>query len=230
MNEPTETRLERMAVAAQGPAGIVLLLLSALAAFVIVRAPADAVQGVLYKILFVHAPAAFAAYLGFVLTAVGGIGWLSTRKEHWDHFSLAAAEVGVVFCTLGLITGPIWAKPVWGHWWEWDLRLTSTLVLWFIYVAYLFLRAFVIGSDPTRTFASVYGIVGTAAIPFVYYAVDLARGATLHPSNPAREGLPGDMLWTLLAGIFAFLLLFTHLVGRRMELARLRELTEGGHG
>lgn len=184
-------------------------------------APNEAVQGVVQKIFYVHVPCWPPAYLGFLLTGVGGIVFLRTRDEIWDRLAVCAAEVGVVFCTLGLVSGPIWAKPVWGHWWVWDLRLTAALVLWFIYLAYLFLRAFAAGSDAARTFAAIYGISGTAVIPFVYYAVDLAQGATLHPSNPAREALPATMGWTILAGISAFLLLFAYLLARRMELATL---------
>jgi len=188
---------------------------------VIFVAPMERVQGVIQKILYVHVPCVLPAYLGFILAAIGGLGFLRTRGEQWDRLALSGAEVGMVFCTLILLTGPIWAKPAWGHWWVWDLRLTSTLVLWFIYVAYLFLRSFVIGSDTARTFASVYGIAGTAAIPFVYFAVDLARGSTLHPSNPAREGLPASMATTWIVGTGAFLLVFLYLVVRRLEVARL---------
>jgi heme exporter protein C len=157
---------------------------------------------------------------------VFGIGFLRTRTESFDRMAVAAAEVGVLFCTLGLITGPIWAKPVWGVWWVWDLRLTSTLILWFIYVAYLFLRAFALGSDTAKSFAAVYGILGTALIPLVYYAVDLAQGSTLHPSNPAREGLPPEMATTVLAGIGAYLLAFAYLAARRLEVAVLEAAAE----
>ena len=184
-------------------------------------APDEVTQGVVQKIFYVHVPCWPPAYLGFVLTAVGGIVFLRTRDEAWDRLAICAAEVGLLFCTLGLVSGPIWAKPVWGHWWVWDLRLTATLVLWFIYVAYLFVRAFAAGSDAARTFAAIYGIAGTAAIPFVYYAVDLAQGATLHPSNPAREALPAAMGWTILSGLAAFLVLFAYLLARRIELASL---------
>jgi heme exporter protein C len=200
---------------------LALVALGIWLAMVALVAPEEAVQGVVRKIFYVHVPCWPPAYLGFVLTAVGGIGFLRTRDERWDRFALSAAEIGVLFCTLGLISGPIWAKPVWGHWWVWDLRLTSALVLWFIYVAYLFLRAFAPGSDPARTFAAIYGIAGTVAIPFVYYAVDLARGATLHPSNPAREGLPPEMAWTLVAGLVAFLIVFAYLLAVRFEVANL---------
>lgn len=189
-------------------------------------APVEQVQGIVQKVFYAHVPCWPPAYLGFLLTAVGGIGFLRSHEARWDHLALAAAEVGVVFCTLGLITGPLWAKPIWGVWWVWDLRLTSTLVLWFIYLAYLFLRAFAPGSDTGRTFAAVYGILGSALIPLVYYAVDLAQGSTLHPSNPAREGLPAGMGSTLVAGMAAYLLAFAYLLARRLEVAGLEAAEE----
>ena len=198
-------------------------------AMVVFYAPVEAVQGLVQKIFFVHVPNVLPAYLGFVLTAIGGIGFLRTRRTHWEALAVAGAEVGLVFCSLILLTGPIWAKPVWGHWWVWDLRLTSTLILWFIYLAYLFLRAFAFGSDAARTFSSVYGIAGVLAIPFVYFAVDLARGDTLHPVDPAREGLPPEMAWTITVGLVAFALAFGWLAARRLELARLEAaLLEAG--
>ncbi len=203
--------------------GVGLVALAGIAVWlflVIFVAPVERTQGIVQKLFYVHVACAPPTYLGFLLTAIGGIGYLRTRRPVWDRLALAGAEVGVVFCTLILLTGPLWAKPVWGHWWVWDLRLTLTLVLWFIYVAYLFLRSFAFGSDAARTFASVYGILGTSLIPLVYYAVDLARGRALHPSNPAREGLPGSMLLVLLFGMGAFLLVFAYLVLRRFEVAR----------
>lgn len=207
--------------------GVLALLALALWLYMVAAvAPVEKIQGVVQKIFYAHVPCWPPAYLGFVLTAVGGIGYLATRREHWDRLALAAAEVGVFFCTLGLVTGPLWAKPVWGVWWVWDLRLTSTLILWFIYVAYLFLRSFAYGSDPARTFASIYGILGTALIPFVYFAVDLAQGSTLHPSNPAREGLPAGMGSTILAGMAAYVLMFCYLGARRLEVAQLEAAEE----
>jgi heme exporter protein C len=202
-----------------GPTALVLLI--AWLALVIWVAPIEAVQGVVQKIFYAHVPCWPPAYLGFVLTGLAGIAFLRTRDEAWDRLAVSSAEVGVFFCTLGMITGPLWAKPVWGHWWVWDLRLTASLVLWFIYVAYLFLRAFTLGSDSARTLASIYGVAGTAVIPFVYYAVDIAGGATLHPENPARYGLPAGMTWTILCGIAAYLAVFGYLTARRLEVAGL---------
>ncbi len=209
-----------------------LLALAAVVAWlglVIFMAPIERTQGIVQKLVYLHVACVPPTYLGFLLTAIGGIGYLRTRRPVWDRLAVAGAEVGVVFCTLILMVGPIWAKPIWGHWWVWDLRLTLTLVLWFIYVAYLFLRAFAFGSDAARTFASVYGILGTVLIPLVYYAVDLARGRALHPSNPAREGLPEAMVLPLAVGLGAFLLVFVYLTLRRFEVAHLESrLLESG--
>jgi heme exporter protein C len=184
-------------------------------------APIEEAQGIIQKIFYVHIPAIIPTYAGFVLAAVGGGLYLRTRAERWDQLAVAGAEVGVLFCTLMLVVGPIWAKPAWGHWWVWDLRLTTTLMLWFVYVAYLFLRSFAFGSDTARTFTAVYGIAGLAAIPFVYYAVDLAQGSTMHPSNPAREGLPTEMGRTVGVGMITFIAIFAWLVAKRLELASL---------
>lgn len=206
-------------------AGLLALAALGLWAWLVAQAPVEAVQGVVQKILYVHVPNVIPTYLGFVLTAVAGVGFLWTRDERWDDLALASAEVGVLFCSLILVTGPIWAKPVWGQWWVWDLRLTSTLVLWFIYVAYLLLRSFAFGSGQARSFTAIYGIAGTAAIPFVYYAVRIARGG-LHPENPAEHGMPPAMAWTLLSGHVAFLLSFAYLAARRLQLARLEAAIE----
>ena len=218
--------IEARAVGARSVGAAAAAVLALWLGMVIFYAPIEQVQGIVQKIFYVHIPAIIPTYLGFALTAVGGVGFLRTRDDRWDQLAIAGAEVGVVFCSLMLIVGPIWAKPVWGHWWVWDLRLTSTLILWFIYVAYLFLRGLAFGSDAAKTFTSVYGIVGTAAIPFVYFAVDLAQGSTMHPSNPAREGLPAEMGRTAGAGLVAFVLVFAWLAALRMEVAALeaREL------
>jgi len=185
-------------------------------------APIEIAQGVIQKIFYVHIPAIIPTYFGFVLAALGGALYLRARDDRWDQLAVAGAEVGVLFCSLMLVVGPIWAKPAWGHWWVWDLRLTTTLMLWFIYVAYLFLRSFAFGSDTAKTFTAVYGIAGIAAIPFVYFAVDLAQGSTMHPSNPAREGLPPEMGRTVGVGMVTFIWLFAWLVAKRLELAALQ--------
>lgn len=220
--------MENALIRASRLLGAAALLAAVVWLYLVVQAPEEQIQGLVQKIFYAHVPCWLPAYLGFMLTAVGGAGYLITRNEGWDRLAHAAAEVGILFCTLGLITGPIWAKPVWGTWWVWDLRLTSTLILWFVYVAYLLLRGFAYGSDTARNFASVYGILGTLLIPLVFFAVELAQGNTLHPSDPAREGggLPPGMARALHAGFIAYLLGFVALLGMRMEIGQLEAARE----
>jgi len=173
---------------------------------------AEATQGVAYKIIYLHVPCWPAAYLAFGITALGGIVYLVTRREHWDRLALASAEVGVLFSTLGLVTGMLWARPVWGVWWNWEPRLTTSMILWFIYVAYLFLRAFAEGSDRAPVFAAAYGSVAIVAIPFVYYA-----SIVLHPPIPE---LPRAMGSVLGGSMVTYLIAFVYLVAERLGLAR----------
>ena len=227
MSEPRfETSLERMAAAAERPAGIVLLLLAAVAGWVILRAPADAVQGVLYKILFVHAPAAFAAYLGFLLTAVGGALYLWRNDEQFDRLAVAAAEVGLIFCTLNIVTGPIWAKGAWGKPWVWDPRLVVTALLWVTYLAYTLLRSFSDEGPRAARFAAVYGIAGLLLIPLNYFAIDLFGGRAQHPENLQRGSLGVGIAGPFLAGTVATLAAFFYLLLLRLEVGGLRAQAE----
>jgi heme exporter protein C len=221
-----ELAVERLARRLRGPSAALLALLAAVWLLLVARAPEDAVQGVVQKILYVHPPLAFAAYLGFALTAVGGALYLWRREEAWDRFAAASAEVGVVFCALVLATGPIWARGTWGRWWSWDLRLTLTLLLFLVYVAYLLLRAFTEGSERTARFAAVYGILGLAVIPLNYLAVDLAGGRTIHPENLGRGSLGAGMGAPFAAGVAVALVAFLHLLFLRVEVGRLRALRD----
>ena len=124
--------VDRAAAQLRTPSLLVLLGLSAVYAIAVITAPEDSVQGVIQKILYVHPACAFAAYLGFGLTALGGALYLWREEEQYDRLALASAEVGVVFCTLVLLTGPIWARGTWGRWWSWDPRVSVTLLLWFV--------------------------------------------------------------------------------------------------
>jgi heme exporter protein C len=133
----------------------------------------------------------------------------------------------VVFCSLNIASGPIWARGTWGHWWTWDPRLTVTLLLWFIYLAYLLLRAFTEGSERSARFAAVYGLLGAAAIPLNYFAIQLFGGAAMHPENLRRGSLGDGMGLPFALGMLAAAAAFVHLLllridleGRRAELAR----------
>ncbi len=191
-------------------------------AWAVWHAPLDAVQGVIQKILYVHPPLAFAAYAGFIGAALAGGLFLVRGNERFDRFAAASAEVGVVFCTLMLITGPIWAKGTWGKWWTWDPRLTVTLLLYLAYVAYLLLRSFTEGSERAARFAAVYGILGAALIPLNYYAIELFGSRALHPDNLERGSLGEGMGLPFALGVFATLAAFAFLLVRRFELGELR--------
>jgi heme exporter protein C len=159
---------------------------------------------------------------------LASIVYLWTHTAWWDSVAASAAEIGVIFCTLVLITGPIWARPIWGTWWSWDPTLTLTLVLWLIYVAYLMLRAD--GEDPKRArFAAVLGIVGFVDVPIIRWSVEKWR--TLHPKpvviqEGGTTGLPPSMMLAFLVSLAAFWLLFFYLVRERHALAQGRHELE----
>ncbi len=157
-------------------------------------APVDAMQGEIFRIIFYHVPSAMVAFLFFAVSLAGSIGYLAFRRNHperaqvADAWALAGAEVGVVFCTVVLTTGPLWGRRAWGIWWTWDARLTTTLVLWLIYVSYLLLRRFAAGPQ-MQTLAAVLGIFGALDVPIVYMSNRWWR--TQHPA-PVFGGAPGS--------------------------------------
>jgi heme exporter protein C len=217
-----EATIDAAARIARRPTGAALLVFAVAWLAAVARAPEDAVQGAIQKILYVHPPLAFAAYLGFALTALAGVLYLWRGDDAWDRLARSAAEVGVLFCTLVVVTGPIWARGTWGRWWSWDFRLTLTLLLWFVYLAYLLLRGFTEGSERAARFAAVYGIAGLAVIPLNYFAVELAGGRALHPENLGRESLGAGMGLPFLLGVVTALAAFAHLLAERVEVERLR--------
>ena len=213
----TSNWLERIAKV-RGPIGWLLAALVLAYLALVWNAPTDRVQGVIQKILYVHPPLAYGAYLGFVLTAIGGVLYLWRNREVYDHLAVAGAEVGVVFCTLMIITGPIWGKGTWGHWWSWDPRLTLTLLLWFVYLAYLLLRSFTEGGERTARFASLYGVAGTILIPLNYFVIDLFEGRSVHPENLGKGSLGEGMGITFLIANLTLFVAFVYLVALRLEV------------
>src|SRR5258705_1967918 len=209
------------------PLGALLAPLVLAWAWSVLAAPIDSTQGVIQKILYVPPPLAYGAYLGFVLTAVGGALYLWKQHAIYDRLAVAGAEGGVVFCTLMMVTGPIWAKGTWGHWWTWDPRLTLTLLLWFVYLAYLLLRSFTEGSERTARFAAIYGVAGTALIPLNYFVIEIAGGRSVHPQNLERGSLGAGMGLPFLFANLAAFLAFVWLVALRWEVeARRAEAVE----
>ena len=202
--------------------------------------PTEAQMGIVQRIFYFHVPCAFAAYAGFLTVAVASAVYLAKGSVAADRLAIAAAEVGVLFCTLVLITGPIWARPIWGVWWTWDPQLTLTIILWSIYVAYVMLRAFGGEDEAIARYAAVLGIVGSLAIVLNHYAVQLLEG--IHPAviraRPGRESGLGDPMMgiTLATSAVAMLLLAAWLVMLRVRTERIaaevatlrREVEEGG--
>ena len=217
---PAIPTLHRLSAVALGACAIVF-------GYLVATAPVDSEQGVIQKILYLHAPCAMAAYLGFLLTAIGGGLYLWKRDERFDRFAASAAEVGVFFCALVLVTGPIWGRGTWGSWWSWDLRLTVTLLLFLVYLSYLLLRGFTEGSERTARFAAVYGIAGLAVIPLNYFAIDLAGGRSIHPENLEGGSLGAGMGMPFAMGVVTAIVAFSHLLIGRIDIARLSaELAE----
>jgi heme exporter protein C len=195
-------------------------------AMVFLVVPSEREQGVVQRIFYFHVNLAWMAFAGFAFVAVASIWYLATGNAHADRLALANAEVGLLYTTLVMVTGPIWARPIWGTWWTWDPRLTMTVVLWTIYAAYIMLRRLGTGDDATLRYAAVLGIVGALDIPLLILAVRIWRG--IHPAvmiaKDEDAGLKDPMMgWTLLVSGIALALLFTWLVSLRARLARIDE-------
>ena len=187
--------------------------------------PTERNLGVSQRIFYFHVPLAWTGFLAFFFVLAGSVGYLWKRTQGWDHLAYAAAEIGVLFTTLMLVTGIIWAKPVWGIWWTWDPRLTTSLILWLIYVAYLMLRAYSPRGDQGARFAAVLGIAGFIDVPIVYLSIVWWR--TVHPQamvGPAATGdLDPSMRSLLMIATLTFTLLFAYLLWDRVSLRRSEE-------
>lgn len=189
-----------------------------------VAAPTEQTMGEVQRIFYYHVPSAVTAFTLFLINFVVSIIYLARRSPKADALALSTAEVGVVFCTVVLVTGPLWARPVWGIWWTWDARLTSTLLLWLIYVSYLILRRYST-SGQTPVIAAVLAVFGFLDVPFVYMANRLFR--TQHP-QPVYFGGPGSgadprMTFALLMNMAAFFAFAALVVWLRFRLERARQ-------
>lgn len=207
----------------------VLLMLSALY-MVFIFVPSDAETGIVQRIFYFHVPLAWIAFLAFFIVFSSSIMYLWKRDNKWDVLASSSAEVGLVFTTLFLLTGSIWAKPIWGVWWTWDSRLTSSLILWLIYLAYFIIRSYISEKQQRARFAAIVGIIGFIDVPVIALAITLWR--TQHPGPVIFEGgLVPEMVWTLLISITAFTSLFILLFSYRVlvkqdedKLGRLKAL------
>src|SRR6478672_5833554 len=189
---------------------VTALLLSFALYEALIVAPTEQTMGDVQRIFYYHVPSAWTAFLLFAINFVASVVYLIRRSIKADIVALVTAEVGVVFCTVVLVTGPIWARPVWGIWWTWDVRLTSTLVLWLIYVSYLILRRFS-SSGQTPLMAAVLAVFGALDVPLVYFSIRFFR--TQHPQPViGGEGSLDSRMWQALLINWAAFLCFACLV------------------
>jgi heme exporter protein C len=190
----------------------------------LIYAPTERVQGDVQRLFYFHVALAWVAYLAFFVVFVASIAYLLKRQRMYDAVARSSAEVGVVLTTLMLIVGSFWARPIWGTWWTWDARLTTTLLLWFIYVGYLMLRSSIDDEGKASRYAAIVGIVGAIDIPIIHQSVTWWR--SLHPSSVVlAEGgpaMPTSMLVSMMVALVAFTVVYAVLttLRTRLELAR----------
>ena len=199
---------------------LTLLLAALVAAFVI--APTEREMGDVQRIFYFHVASAWTAFLAFFVVFLASIAYLRTKTPRWDIVAASAAEIGIVFTTLTLISGSVWARSAWGTWWTWEPRLTTTLMLWLIYVSYLILREMVEEPDRRAAFAAVFGIIGFVDVPIVFMSIRWWR--TLHPQVVGSEGfhMEAPMLPALFLSVIAFTVVFLHILILRAGLERSR--------
>src|SRR5947209_11176815 len=206
-----------MTTRALGYASLVMLLIATYGIFFVARPISG--EGDAGRIIYFHVPMAWVAFLAFFVVFGASIAYLRTANPRWDHLGRASAEVGLIFTTLVLITGAIWGYPIWGTWWSWDPKLTTTLILWFMYLAYLMVRSYAEEPRGPR-YAAVVGIVAFADVPIVYLSSYWWR--TPHPPpaiGPLAEQQPStSIVWMLALSVIAFTVLYAFLVRVRYQI------------
>ncbi len=211
----------RAAVSAPALLGVFVLVAAATYG-ALIWAPTENTMGLVQRIFYFHVSSAWTGFVSFIMVFIGSVAYLRTRAPKWDWLSVASAEVGVAFLTIVLVTGPIWAKPVWGIWWTWDARLTSSFLLWVLFVSYLVLRTLV--DEPSRRamVSAVFGIFATLDIPLVYFSIWWFR--TQHPQPVIGDGgkLDARMGYVLLLCWAAMLAVMTVLIRLRYRLEGMR--------
>ena len=209
-------------------AALVTTLLALYSALVF--APTDRVQGDVQRLFYLHVPAALTMYLAILLVFIASLRYLQTRDAAWDELATSGAEIGLLWGTVVLLTGAMWAKPIWGAWWTWDARLTSFFILWLIFVAYVMLRSYGGEVEQVARFCAVLSILGFVGMPITHYAVEWFR--TMHPGpvimteGGLGRGLPGSMLATFAFGLVASVVLFANLFILRLRLEQQTRRTQ----
>ncbi|HEX7101961.1 MAG TPA: cytochrome c biogenesis protein CcsA [Nitrolancea sp.] len=190
----------------------------------LVWAPTDAIQGNDQRIFYIHVPMAWVAFLAFGVVFLAGIMYLWKRALVWDQIARSSAEIGLVFTTLVLVSGSFWGRPIWGTWWTWDARLTTTLLLWFIFLGYFMIRAYAGDRGRAATYSAVIGILGFCDVPIIYESVNWWR--TLHPQsviNITSAHMPGQMVLALMVCLLAFTLFYGYLMIQKFGIERMKD-------
>jgi len=210
-------------------AGLLLVLIPVSLYLVFINVPnikaSSETEKIAQHIFYYHVASAWNGFLAFFVVFVASIMYLWKKERRWENTAVASAETGTLFMTIVLVTGPIWAKPTWGIWWTWDARLTSSLVLWLIYLAYLFLRRYLPDGTRRANLSAVVGIIGFVDVPLVWFSIRWWQ--TQHPSAVIAGGKKGslapEMLFTLLFCVGVFTILYALLMQKRLQLARLED-------
>ena len=188
--------------------------------------PTESFQGIVQRIFYIHVPAWWITFSAFGVVALCSGVYLWLGDDRLDAAAVAAAEGGMVFCTIGLLTGPLWARVAWGAWWTWEPRLTLALLLWFIYLGYFLVRKSTANPEQGKRLAAVVGIIGVLDIPLIHISVSWLR--SLHPEavvmRPAGPNLDASMLWTLMVGLLAYSLIFSSLFLARYAVEKLERV------
>ena len=202
--------------------GLTLVSMATLAILALVVTPADENQGDAVRLLYLHVGSALTAFVAFGVTALGSILYLWRKTEFWDLLAAASAEVGVVLTALCLISGALWGRPVWGVYWTWDARLTSTALMFVMFCGYLALRKMLLGTAARAKWSAVAGLIAAVNLPIVHYSTvwwnSLHQGPTITKINPSIQG---SMLFTLMFSMVAFMLTYAWLLLQRFRVQYL---------
>jgi len=198
-----------------------LMGVTAYASFYI--APTESTMGLVQRIFYLHAPSGMVSLMAFLISCIGSVAYILTRKPKWDWLAVSSAEVGVAFCTVVLLTGPIWAHPAWGVWWAWDARLTSTLVLWLLYVAFLILRTMIDDADRRALVSAFFGVFTFLDVPLVYGSIWWWRTQHPQPVVFTSAGLDPTMRKVFYLAWLSLTCLMALLIRQRYELESSRE-------
>ncbi|HWQ03826.1 MAG TPA: cytochrome c biogenesis protein CcsA [Longilinea sp.] len=211
---------------------VTVLFLAAAILMVFLYAPIEAVMGLVQKVFYFHVAAGWTGMLGFFVAFVAGIIYLITHKRIWDIVGLAGVEIGLVFMLICIITGSIWARPIWNTWWTWDPRLTTATIMELVYAAYLMLRQGIEDPDRRARFGAVYAILGFLSVPLTFFSIRIFR--TIHPvviggSDPNATGsfdMTAKMLQTFMFSLVTFSILFVDVLWHRIRMGKFADQLE----